>query len=177
MPDHVTPNDVAQMAAGEQTPDDTQEERSEGRKFTPPASQEEFDRIIASRISRVERKYADYGELKAKAEQFDAYQDSQRTQEEKLAAENAQLHEQVKAFEAKELRMSIAAECGLDPKFLGMLNGTTEEELRQQAEVIASALASASSPAKSGPVVGGLASQPSVISSADDFPPRDFFYT
>lgn len=42
MPDHVTPNDVTQMAAGEQIPEDTQEERSEGREFTPPASQEEF---------------------------------------------------------------------------------------------------------------------------------------
>ena len=38
MPDHVTPNDVAQMAAGEQTPDNMQEERSEGREFTPSAS-------------------------------------------------------------------------------------------------------------------------------------------
>lgn len=176
MPDHVTPNDVAQMAAGEQTPDDTQEERSEGREFTPPASQEEFDRIIASRISRVERKYSDYGELKAKAQQFDAYQDSQRTQEEKLAAENAQLREQIEAFHARELRASIAAECGLDPKFLGMLNGSTEEELRQQATLLAGALAGTSTPASSGPVVGGLASQPAGSATAADFPPRDIFY-
>ena len=42
MPDHVTPNDVANMSAGEQIPDNMQEERSEGREFTPPASQEEF---------------------------------------------------------------------------------------------------------------------------------------
>ncbi|WP_257720252.1 hypothetical protein [Lawsonella clevelandensis] len=41
MPDHVTPNDVAQMAAGEQTPDNMQEEWSEGREFTPSASQGE----------------------------------------------------------------------------------------------------------------------------------------
>lgn len=177
MPDHVTPNDVAQMAAGEQTPDDTQEERSEGREFTPPASQEEFDRIIASRISRVERKYADYGELKAKAEQFDAYQDSQKTVEEKLAAENTRLHEQIKAFEAKELRSRIASECGLDAKLLGMLNGSTEEELRQQAEVMAGVLASVSTPAPSGPAVGGLASQPSAAGGVADFPPRDIFYT
>ena len=33
MPDYVTPNDVAQMAAGEQTPDNMQEEWSEGENL------------------------------------------------------------------------------------------------------------------------------------------------
>ena len=79
MTDHVTPNDVANMSAGLQEADETQDERSEVKEFTPPTSQEEFDRIIASRISRVERKYSDYDELKQKAQQFDDYQDSQKT--------------------------------------------------------------------------------------------------
>ena len=176
MPDHVTPNDVAQMATGDQNADDAQNERSEVKEFTPPASQEEFDRIIASRISRVERKFSDYDELKKKAQQFDDYRDSQKTVEEKLAAENTRLMEQIKAFEDKERRSAIAAECGLDPKFLNLLNGSTEEELREQASMLAEALATSSAASQAGPTVSGLASQPSPSSSVDDFPPRDFFY-
>ena len=177
MTDHVTPNDVANMSAGLQEADETQDERSEVKEFTPPASQEEFDRIIASRISRVERKYSDYDELKQKAQQFDDYQDSQKTAEEKLTAENTSLKEQVKALKAKELRSDIAAEYGLDQKFLGLLNGATEEELWSQAAMLAEALKTSSAQTQAGPVVSGLASQPSPAHSANDFPPRELFYT
>jgi hypothetical protein len=35
--------------------------------FTPPASQEELDRIVTDRLRREREKFADYGDLKAKA--------------------------------------------------------------------------------------------------------------
>lgn len=45
------------------------------KEFTPPASQEELDRIIADRLSRQESKirgeFADYDDMKAKAGKFD----------------------------------------------------------------------------------------------------------
>lgn len=39
--------------------------------FTPPTSQEELDRIIGSRLTREREKFADYGDLKAKAKRLE----------------------------------------------------------------------------------------------------------
>jgi len=46
-----------------------QETRTE---WKAPTSQEELDRIIASRVSRIQRRYADYDSLKEKAARADA---------------------------------------------------------------------------------------------------------
>lgn len=40
--------------------------------FTPPASQEELDKIINTAVARTHRKYADYDDLKNKVSGFDA---------------------------------------------------------------------------------------------------------
>jgi hypothetical protein len=60
-------------------------EGKEGGKYTPPASQEEFDRIFTERLNRALKKYADYDTNKAKAAQFDALERESATDAEKAA--------------------------------------------------------------------------------------------
>ncbi|MFE4197257.1 hypothetical protein ACFRJ9_15440 [Paenarthrobacter sp. NPDC056912] len=41
--------------------------------YTPPASQADLDRIIQDRLSRHDKKYGDYDDLKSKAAEYDKY--------------------------------------------------------------------------------------------------------
>lgn len=43
-----------------------------GKTFTPPANQEDLDKIVNSRLERERKKYEGFDDYKAKAEQFDA---------------------------------------------------------------------------------------------------------
>src|SRR5438128_7790900 len=54
------------------------------KTYTPPVSQEELDKIIDRRITQERRKYADYDVLKEKAKSFDEFQESQKTETERL---------------------------------------------------------------------------------------------
>lgn len=51
--------------------------------YTPPASQADLDRIVEARLARERQKYADYEDLKKKAEEHDKYLESQKTEHEK----------------------------------------------------------------------------------------------
>jgi hypothetical protein len=41
--------------------------------FTPPASQDELNKIISERVARERAKFADYTDLKGKAAKFDCH--------------------------------------------------------------------------------------------------------
>lgn len=62
--------------------------------FTPPATQEELNRIIDARLKREREKFADYEDLKAKAQKVTDLEQSKRTAEEKLT-------ERITALEAE----------------------------------------------------------------------------
>lgn len=51
--------------------------------FTPPATQEDFDRIIQDRIARERNKFADYDELKTKAAEYDQFKESSKSEQQK----------------------------------------------------------------------------------------------
>jgi hypothetical protein len=51
--------------------------------YTPPETQAEFDRIIADRLKREREKFADYGDLKRKAGEYDKVVEAQKTAEQK----------------------------------------------------------------------------------------------
>lgn len=51
--------------------------------YTPPATQADLDRIIQERLSRHDKKYADYEDLKSKASEYDKYKESSKTEQQK----------------------------------------------------------------------------------------------
>lgn len=61
------------------------------RTFT----QAEMDAIIGDRLKRERAKYADYEDVKAKAQQFDAAQEAAKTDLEKAVEERDRLKEQL----------------------------------------------------------------------------------
>lgn len=74
------------------------EEKTDGGQsqgFTPPASQEELNRIIDKRLERERAKFADYEDLKAKAARVEAAEDAlkqaQQVADEKVQSLTGQL--------------------------------------------------------------------------------------
>lgn len=55
-------------------------------EYTPPATQEDLNRIIGERLSREREKYSDYEDLKAKAEKHDLALQAAMTEQEKAVA-------------------------------------------------------------------------------------------
>jgi hypothetical protein len=54
--------------------------------YTPPASQADLDRIIEDRLARERKRYADYDDLKAKAEKHDALEAELASDKDKAVA-------------------------------------------------------------------------------------------
>lgn len=120
--------------------------------YTPPATQEDLDRIIAERLSRqktqLEASYADYADLKAKAEQFDqaseaAKSDLQKALDKAAAAEKkaADLQAEKTERETKEAHAKQVADWTAEVAEAtnvpaGLLRGATKEELQAHAEAL-----------------------------------------
>lgn len=61
--------------------------KGKGKVYVAPASQDEFDRIVDSRLKQERSKFSDYESLKAKAEQWDVLESESRTDTERRERE------------------------------------------------------------------------------------------
>ena len=110
---------------------------AEGQPTERTFTQAEMNAIISDRLNRERTKYADYDDLKAKAQQFDAAQEAGKTElqkaNEKAAKLQAQLDSLTKANTLRELRAKVAAATGVPAE---LLSGDTEESCTAQAQAI-----------------------------------------
>lgn len=113
--------------AGELT--DTATEES----FAAPASQEELDRIIQSRLDRERKKFADYDELKKAADRLAQLEESNKTEAQKTADRLAAAEKRAAELEVKALRAEVAASKGVPA---ALLTGSTAEELEAAADAL-----------------------------------------
>jgi len=109
------------------------------RTFT----QTEMDAIIGERLSRERAKYADYGELQAKAAKFDEAEEASKSELQKAVEERdrlkAELDELKKERERAELVAKVAAEKGVDAELLSRMSGDVEENaefLKKQVDAL-----------------------------------------
>lgn len=109
----------------------TQGEGGEQEQEQKVLTQAEVDRIVKDRIARVESKYADYNDLKVKA-------DGAKTVEQKLA----ELEQKHAEAEARALRSNIATKHGLSAEDRDLfLTGSDEATLEAQAKRLAERIA------------------------------------
>ena len=138
----VSENTENTAVAGEQV-----EQVAEEQGFKAPASQEELDRIIQKRLDRERSRYADYDDVKVRAE---------RAAEMEAVADD--LRKRVDAFESREARSvlvrKVAADNGVDHELLSEMRGDSEEELTAQAKRLAERLKPVA------PVIPGQAKSP-----------------
>lgn len=112
----------------EQTPTPTPPEGAEGQEQAPQAfTQADVDRIVKERVQRERAKYADYDDLKTKAE-------GARTAEERIAA----LEAEVETSKREALRRRVQAAHGIADEDADLfLTGTDEATLTAQAKRLA----------------------------------------
>jgi len=124
-----------------------------GSEYTPPATQEELDRIIGDRLGRERDKFKDYDALKDKASKYDAAQAAGGAgsgQNDDVTQRLSQFEERVTAAErtANEtqtelettrvelVRSQVALDKGIAKDDLILLTATTKEDLEKQADRI-----------------------------------------
>lgn len=126
-------------------------------EFNAPATQEELNRIIQDRVARVKNQYADYDDVKARAEQAGTFES--RIAE--LEATNGELTGKIQSFESEKERAEIISAVAKDKKVpAGALRGSTREELEAHADQLAELLK------PSGPVIPGQELAPDKIPSS-----------
>ena len=100
-------------------------------------TQAEVDALIAGRLARESKKYADYEDLKAKAEKYDLEQNKGKTElqkaTEKAEALQRQLDQITKENTVKQAREKISKETSVPVE---LLTGEDEESCKKQAEAI-----------------------------------------
>lgn len=132
-----TPEGTDQQQSQQSAPDgkDTSGTTSSADGFKAPATQEELNRIIADRVARAKSQFADYGDLKKKAEQFDAIAEAQKTETQRAIERAESAERRAQELESKQQvadwKSQIAKEVGVPAS---ALRGTTEEDLRAHAE-------------------------------------------
>jgi hypothetical protein len=102
--------------------------------FTPPASQDELNKIISERVARERAKFADYTDLKSKAAKFDELDQASKTEQERLTERLAAAEARAAETESRALRLEVASENGLTPTQAKRLVGSTREELEADAK-------------------------------------------
>lgn len=116
---------------------DTSTTTPEGGSTTTPAApvdktftQADVDRIVADRLRRERERFADYDDLKQRAQAADA----SKSDLEKLAARVEAAEKKAADMEAKALRAEVAQAKGLTPAQARRLQGSTKEELEADAD-------------------------------------------
>lgn len=124
----------------EAAPEATQDGNNSGAtsaadEFKPITSQDDLNRIIGDRVKRAEAKFADYGDLKAKADQLDQLTEASQTEAEKAAKRASKAESERDSARAEAMRLRIAVEHGISLEDADLfLTGTDETSLRAQAE-------------------------------------------
>lgn len=137
MADNNTSTNTPQGGATAPTSQNTANAGTGERTF----SQADVDRMIADRLSREQKKYADYDALKAAKEELDKLKDGQKSELEKANAAREKAEAKAKEFEAKvklmelnALKSKLAAEAGIPAEFADRIRGEDEASIKTDIE-------------------------------------------
>lgn len=100
-------------------------------------SQEDINQGVRERIDRINRKYADYDDLKKQIEDFSAKQRETEDKINSLLTDKANLEDKVKEAELATEKVRIINEFKLADDLADFVTGDTAEEMRTRAEKLA----------------------------------------
>lgn len=97
-------------------------------------TQADVDRIVADRLKRERAKFADYDELKAKAEAADKAKESDKGEADKLTEQLTKMQADLDEERRQRRIIEVTQEKGLTPAHVKRLTGSTKEELEASAD-------------------------------------------
>lgn len=106
-----------------------------GEPDTRTFTQDEVDKMIGARVYEERSKYADYAEVKAKAEKYDALESESQKAKDQITELNGKLAALQKNIDIRNAREKVSAETGVPAS---LLTGETEEACKTQAEALKS---------------------------------------
>ena len=119
-------------------------------EFKPITSQDDLNRIIADRVSRERGKFADYGDLQAKAQKFEQLEAEKLTETQRLQAQLEELNGKAARAERENARLAAIAAEGIPAEYQDLVHGETPEQFAASAkkakELISKAQAAESKP-------------------------------
>ena len=113
------------------------EEHGGHEEFSAITTQEDLDKIIGERLSRERKKYVGFDDLKAKAEKYNAIEEGQKTELQKLQERIEKAEKENAAFKQREQVSTWAAEVSKETGVpANLLRGSTKEELEAHANLL-----------------------------------------
>lgn len=106
---------------------------NEDESFKAITSQEDLDRIVQARVARVEAKYADYDDLKAKWQEIE---DSSKSELEKATARAEAAEQAAQASVRRALVLEAANKYGVPADYINLIAGDDEEAINLAAEQV-----------------------------------------
>jgi hypothetical protein len=104
--------------------------------YTPPATQDELNRIIADRVSREKAKYADYGDLKSRAAKYDEVEQASKTELQRITERAEAVEAELAQTKSDALRLTVIARHQIPEDHQDLVFGETEDELTKRAEKV-----------------------------------------
>ena len=143
----------------------------QGGKNEGKLTQAEVDAIVADRLARERKKYADYSDLKKAAEELAELKKSQMTELEKLKAELAEKDallqskdQELSGLKLERVKAAKLAEAGVAAEWIDSVSGTTEEEVAASVTKLAARLKVEPPKAAQGAGQTGIQNQSSSLS-------------
>lgn len=97
-------------------------------------TQQQVNDLVAREKGNLQRKYDDYDDLKARAAKLDEIEAANQSDLERISGERDDLQSRVEPLGVENLRLRVALDKGLDPDLIDRLQGSTKEELEQDAD-------------------------------------------
>jgi hypothetical protein len=113
-----------------------QDAEDKGKTLT----QAEVDKIVADRVARERKKFADYDDLKKKAAKLQQIEDGQKTEAQKLNDQLAAQSIELQELRVEKIRRAAASAAGLDPDLAEFITAADEGEATEQARKLAERL-------------------------------------
>ena len=124
--------------------DTGEQQQDDGGKPERTFTQDDLDKAVRDRLNREKAKFADYGDLKAKADQLDQLTAAQKTAEQRAADDLAKAQKAAADALAEAVRYKAAGKAGIDPESddFALIGSGDEETVMTRAARLGALLAS-----------------------------------
>ncbi|OFR01172.1 hypothetical protein [Alloscardovia sp. HMSC034E08] len=117
--------------SSQNTESESSTSEDEGSDDSARDQSKDFSRALAKRVAQIEAKYADYEELKAKAQKFDNGESAEKSKLEELSSKLDKLEAERDALKKQEAHTQLvsktAKELGVSAEALSLISGDGDE--------------------------------------------------